>query len=104
MKQAISFHLLMAVVRLFSWPVSASWPCEGAASATPSLVSPFFNAFALVLRLAYFLAFAFLALRLTLAFAFLAFARFFLTAMFNPSFFLGVKGDKRATSFSSPHG
>jgi len=98
-KQAISFHLLMAVVRLFSWPVSASWPCEGAASATPSLVSPFFNAFALVLRLAYFLAFAFLTLRLTLAFA-----RFFFTAMFNPSFFLGVKGDKRATSFSSPHG
>jgi hypothetical protein len=32
------------------------------------------------------LAFAFLALRLPLAFAFLAFARLFFTAMFRPSF------------------
>jgi hypothetical protein len=34
----------------------------------------------------FFLAFAFLTLRLTLAFAFLAFARLFFTAMFDPSF------------------
>jgi hypothetical protein len=84
-KRTIAFQLLIAsCCRLLA--CTGQLVCEGATSASPSLASPFFFAFAPVSRLAYFLAFAFLALRLTLAFAFLAFARFFLTAMFNPSF------------------